>query len=63
MSFQYTSNPNPDFVKEMTCTYDNKIAFNQSVQNVLDGVLHGTVGTNICTGPLYDYLHKLSQSQ
>ncbi len=57
MTFQYTTNPNPDWVnKEMTCTFDNKISFDASIEKVFNGVINGSV---ICSGPLYTILTSM----
>lgn len=57
MTFKYTTNPNPDWVnKEMTCTFDNKIAFQKSIENAFNGVINGSV---VCSGPLYTILRSM----
>lgn len=57
ITMKYTKNPNPDWVnKEMTCTFDNKVDFETSVQKTFNGVIHGTV---TCQGPLYTLLRSL----
>jgi hypothetical protein len=57
MIFKYTTNPNPNWVnKEMTCTYDNKIDFQKSIENTFNEVIKGTV---TCLGPLYTILRSL----
>lgn len=57
LTFKYTKNPNPDWVnKEMTCSFDNKISFDDAVKKVFDGVLSGSV---ICTGPLYSTIRAM----
>lgn len=57
MTFKYTTNPNPEWVnKEMTCTFDSKINFQKSMENVFNGVIDGSV---VCTGPLYNILKSL----
>lgn len=56
MTFKYTTNPNPDWVnKEMTCTFDNKIGFDESIKKVFDGIFDGTV---VCAGPLYPVMRS-----
>jgi hypothetical protein len=57
MTVKYTKNPNADWVdKEMTCVFDNKIDFEKSAQNTINGVIKDEV---VCEGELYDIFHSL----
>lgn len=59
MVFKYPRNPNPNWMnKEMTCTFDNKIDFEKSVQKTIENVMGGK---EICSGPLYGILSSLTQ--
>ena len=54
MTVKYPINPNPVWVnKEMTCTFNNKISLQDSVEKVFNGVMDGSV---VCEGPLYAIL-------
>jgi hypothetical protein len=56
LTFKYTNYPDPTWTnKEMTCEFNNKITFQDSLQKVFIGV---TTGEMVCIGPLYDILHK-----
>ncbi len=57
MTFVYTKNPNPAWVnKEMTCTFDNTIGFQKSIENTFNAVLNGSIK---CEGPLYTVLRSM----
>ena len=56
MTFMYTQNPNPAWVNQpMTCTYDNKIDFQTSIQNTFNAVIQGK---SDCTGSLVKILRS-----
>lgn len=57
--FKYLKNPNPDWVnKEMTCNFDNALAFGLSVESTIEGVISGT---KECDGPFYGVLSTMNQ--
>lgn len=54
LTFKYTAYPEPSWInKEMTCEFDNKVSFEDSINKVFRGVGEGTV---TCKGPLYEIL-------
>ena len=59
MTFEYTSNPNPTWVNQpMTCTFNNAIDFQTSIQNTFNAAIKGR---SDCTGPLAIILKDLSK--
>jgi hypothetical protein len=54
LSFKYTKYPDPSWEnKDMTCQFDNKISFEDSMNKVFKGVTSGQI---VCKGPLFDIL-------
>ena len=55
LTFKYTKYSDSTWVnKDMTCPFDNKISFKDSLTKVFQGV---TTGAVVCTGPLYSILY------
>jgi hypothetical protein len=58
MQFEYTSNPNPDWVnKTLTCNFDNTKSLQDSVTQTFDDLLNKQ-NTYFCTGPLVAVLQN-----
>jgi hypothetical protein len=57
MKMKYPTNPNPEWInKEMTCTFDNKLSLEKSVESTFGGVIEGNI---ICQGPLFNILTSM----
>lgn len=55
---RYNTNPNPAWVgKNMICLYDNSLNLQEANQQVMDGVMAGTIQ---CGGELYEILSSLN---